>query len=334
LLTGNFDFRPYDRFIHAVRRLFVVNPMATPVDREPLSESRDTGAFSREEQGTVAVVVQDQVDAHKSKEAAQDAFRRGDVEASRVEHAKRSAEKHNTTASEYVKSIVFGGLDGIMTTFAVVTAAAGANESWKLVLVFGFANAFADAFSMGFGEYISGSAELDQAKRERAREEWEVEHNIDGEIEEMVEIYEQKGFPSDDAKLLVSIISKDPKRFVDIMMVEELGIFVDADETWTGPLKQGAVMFTAFVMFGFFPLFAYFGGKGQGLDWVFGLSCGITGLGLLILGGAKGFLTGMSIPITSVKMLISGVISGGVSFGVGVLMSYIVTGEASLGGGG
>jgi VIT1/CCC1 family predicted Fe2+/Mn2+ transporter len=60
------------------------------------------------------------------------------------------------------------------------------------------------------------------------------------------------------------------------------------------------------------------------------LACGITGLGLLILGAAKGFLTGLSIPFTSVKMLFSGAVSGGVSFGIGVLVDYIVNGEVTL----
>jgi VIT1/CCC1 family predicted Fe2+/Mn2+ transporter len=268
---------------------------------------------------------------HKSKEAAQDAFARGDVAASVAVHQQpRAQEKHGGAASEYVKSIVFGGLDGIITTFAIVGAAAGAGQDWKTVLVFGFANAVADAFSMGFGEFISGKAELDQAQFERAREEWEVEHNIQGEIDEMIEIYQEKGFPEEDAKAIVGIISKDPKRFVDIMMVEELGILVDTDDDWRGPLKQGLVMFLSFIFFGIFPLLAYLGGKGKGVDWVFGLACGITGLGLLILGAAKGFLTGLSIPFTSVKMLFSGAVSGGVSFGIGVLVDYIVNGEVTL----
>jgi VIT1/CCC1 family predicted Fe2+/Mn2+ transporter len=266
------------------------------------------------------------------KKNAQAAYARGDVAASIAVHQHaRAPERHKGTASEYVKSIIFGGLDGIITTFAIVAAAAGAGQDWKVVLVFGFANAVADAFSMGFGEFISGKAELDHAHFERAREEWEVEHNIQGEISEMIEIYQEKGFPEEDAKAIVGIISKDPKRFVDIMMVEELGILVDADDNWRGPLKQGLVMFLAFIFFGIFPLLAYLGGKGQGLDWVFGLACGITGLGLLILGASKGRLTGKSIPRTSVTMLFSGAVSGGVSFGIGVLVDYAVNGDVTLG---
>merc|ERR1719333_1105859 len=183
-----------------------------------------------EETAVVVAADEPKTEERKSKSKAQDAFARGDIEASKAEHAKRAPEQHGGAGSDYIKSIVFGGLDGIITTFAVVAAAAGGGQGWETVLVFGFANAVADAWSMAFGEFISGVAEIDHAKTERAREEWEVKHNIQGEIDEMIEIYEEKGFPHDDARALVEIISKDPKRFVDIMMGEELGILVDEDE--------------------------------------------------------------------------------------------------------
>lgn len=54
------------------------------------------------------------------------AFARGDVEASIRAHAQKrqddskSEEGHNTETGEYIKSIVYGGLDGIITTFATV----------------------------------------------------------------------------------------------------------------------------------------------------------------------------------------------------------------------
>ena len=85
-------------------------------------------------------------------------------------------------ASDYIKSIVFGALDGIVTTFAVVSAAQAAGTAFgteggrsNVVLIMGFANLFADGFSMGFGEFISSSAESDHIAAERRREEWEVD---------------------------------------------------------------------------------------------------------------------------------------------------------------
>lgn len=269
----------------------------------------------------------DTTNATKKMASARAAYLNRDVERSIAEHSKPTPEPHGGVGSDYVKSLVFGGLDGIMTTFAIVCSSAGADMTWKTVLVFGFANAIADGWAMGFGEFISGNAAMDYARSEREREEWEVETNIEGERKEMVEIYEKRGYSSEDARTLVSIISKDTKLFVDVMMVEELGILVDLDDKWE-PLKQGLVMFFSFVVFGIFPLVAYMFGHGQGIDHVFYAACAVTGLGLMLLGAAKGLLTSSSVPITALIMLFNGVVSGLVSFGIGQAINTLVEGDA------
>jgi VIT1/CCC1 family predicted Fe2+/Mn2+ transporter len=60
-----------------------------------------------------------------------------------------------------LREFVYGGMDGAVTTFAVVTGAAGANLSSKVILVLGFANVFADGFSMAVGSYLSEKSEQD-----------------------------------------------------------------------------------------------------------------------------------------------------------------------------
>lgn len=57
---------------------------------------------------------------------AQKAFREGDAEYSKEVHQSLAAEEHDSFG-EYVKVMVFGGLDGIITTFAVVASIAGAD---------------------------------------------------------------------------------------------------------------------------------------------------------------------------------------------------------------
>lgn len=54
-----------------------------------------------------------------------------------------------------LREFVYGGMDGAVTTFAVVTGAAGANLSSKIILILGFANVLADGFSMAVGSYLS-----------------------------------------------------------------------------------------------------------------------------------------------------------------------------------
>ena len=60
----------------------------------------------------------------------------------------------------YLGEFVYGAIDGAVTTFAVVAGAAGADLSPTVVLILGFANLFADGFSMAASNYLSTKAKL------------------------------------------------------------------------------------------------------------------------------------------------------------------------------
>ena len=66
--------------------------------------------------------------------------------------------------AKYVKSIVYGGLDGIITTFAIVAGVAGASLSASVILILGFANLIADGISMAAGDYLSTKSEIESHK--------------------------------------------------------------------------------------------------------------------------------------------------------------------------
>lgn len=87
--------------------------------------------------------------------------------------AKAHDETHDSVG-DYVKSMIFGGLDGILTSFAIVAGAAGGRLPVQVVLVLGFSNIFADAFSMGMGEYLSSKAHNEFVLKEKERETWWV----------------------------------------------------------------------------------------------------------------------------------------------------------------
>jgi vacuolar iron transporter family protein len=87
-----------------------------------------------------------------------------------------------------IKSLVFGGLDGIITTYAIICAAVGANFSHKTVIVMATANLIADAISMGVGDALSEKAEMDFVRREWDRESWEMDENPDGEVRERTNV--------------------------------------------------------------------------------------------------------------------------------------------------
>lgn len=60
-----------------------------------------------------------------------------------------------------LREFVYGGMDGAVTTFAVVTGAAGANLGVRVILILGFANVLADGFSMAVGSYLSEKSDQD-----------------------------------------------------------------------------------------------------------------------------------------------------------------------------
>ena len=63
-------------------------------------------------------------------------------------------EKHRS-GGDLIKSAVYGGLDGMITTFSVVMAAAGSGLNPIVVLAMGVANLIGDGLSMGLGDWLS-----------------------------------------------------------------------------------------------------------------------------------------------------------------------------------
>src|SRR3989344_180110 len=109
-------------------------------------------------------------------------------------HDHLSSEHRLSPLSEYLKEIVYGGVDGIVTTFAVVAGFTGAsigdvtNYSIVTVLLFGFANLFADAASMALGNFLSVRAQQDVYKGEKNKELHEIRHNAPIEKAETIAI--------------------------------------------------------------------------------------------------------------------------------------------------
>ncbi|MCJ7694840.1 MAG: VIT1/CCC1 transporter family protein, partial [Anaerolineaceae bacterium] len=161
----------------------------------------------------------------KRLDEARDAYKNKDLSASAAAHkktiiAKSAGEKHGGVGSQYIGSMVYGGLDGIVTTFAVVSGVAGADLGASVILILGMANLFADGFSMAVGAYLSEKSEKEYYEIERSREAWEVENFPEGERAELIEIYKQGGYSDVEAHDLVAIISKDKERWLDTMMVD------------------------------------------------------------------------------------------------------------------
>ena len=92
-----------------------------------------------------------------------------------------------------LRDVVYGGIDGSVTTFAIVAGVAGAGLSPFVIVALGLANVLADGFSMAAGNYSGTKAELDNIRRIRAIEERHIALYPEGERREVREILAQKG---------------------------------------------------------------------------------------------------------------------------------------------
>jgi VIT1/CCC1 family predicted Fe2+/Mn2+ transporter len=189
----------------------------------------------------------------------------------------------------YIGEFVYGGIDGAITTFAVVAGAAGAEAAIHWVLIFGFANLIADGFSMSVGNYFSVKSEHDNYDKHEAIEYWEIEHLRDKEIQEIREIYEAKGFEGALLDQVVEVITSNDKVWVDTMMKEELEMVRD-DKT---PVNTAIATFISFNIIGLIPLLSYvvtiFIEIDNGL--LFPVSCVGTAIALGIVGYMRGWVT-------------------------------------------
>src|SRR4026207_1713394 len=93
----------------------------------------------------------------------------------------------------HLRDFIYGGIDGTVTTFAVVAGVAGADLSATIVIILGFANLIADGFSMAVSNFLATRAEIQERELARSEEELEIRRTPDGEREEIRQIFALKG---------------------------------------------------------------------------------------------------------------------------------------------
>ena len=194
--------------------------------------------------------------------------------------------------ASFLKEIVYGGNDGIVTTFAVVAGFAGAGAEGAAavgtvaVLLFGLANLLADATAMGLGAFLSSRSERDVYMSNRAKELHEIEHNAEFERDETIEILIDRGVSEEDARAFADLYQRNPELMADFMMQYELGM---SDPREDNPAMNGLATFISFIIFGSIPLIPYF--LAEPSMAIFYASVASTAMALIMLGLLRWYVT-------------------------------------------
>lgn len=179
----------------------------------------------------------------------------------------------------YLRDWVYGGIDGAVTTFAVVAGVVGAGLGNEVIVVLGLANLAGDGFSMAAGNWSGTRAEQQELLHLDAMERRHIELDPEGETEEVRQIFRLKGFSGTTLEAVVEHIVSDRERWVSTMLTEEHGLPIQQRSAW----RAAWATFAAFSVCGAVPLLPYLFGAQAG----FGVASASTAAVFLAIGSLK-----------------------------------------------
>jgi VIT1/CCC1 family predicted Fe2+/Mn2+ transporter len=215
----------------------------------------------------------------------------------------------------YLRDWIYGGIDGAVTTFAIVSGVVGAEFSPVVILVLGFANLLADGFSMAASNF-SGT----RAEREEIRQLSEVEHRHiseepDGEREEVRQIYRRKGFEGKDLEKVVDVLTADRDRWIQTMLTEEYGLPLGI----RSPMLAATSTFSAFLVCGVVPILPFLFRSSQAFLW----SAVFTGLVFFAIGAVKSKWSPMSWWKSGIETFGVGAGAAAIAYAIGHLLRNV-----------
>jgi vacuolar iron transporter family protein len=221
----------------------------------------------------------------------------------------------------YLRPVIFGGNDGIVTTFAVVAGFAGAGSGQigtlgaLAVLVFGLANLLADGVSMGLGEFLSSRSEQEVWRDQHKRRARLIEDNPRSEVPRLFGLLRADGFKPEEAQAMAEIMALNPRFAAEFLLARDHGLNQASGES---PRAKGFATFVSFLIFGAVPIVPY--ALAEASTTTFVMSVGATFAALAALGVLRWHTTRESPRRAIGETLLVGGVCALVAFVVGMLV--------------
>jgi VIT1/CCC1 family predicted Fe2+/Mn2+ transporter len=229
--------------------------------------------------------------------------------------------RHRGIGGNALRAAVLGANDGLCSNLSLVMGVAGADLAAHAILVTGLAGLLAGACSMALGEWLSVNTTRESYQRQIATEADELEQIPEEEEEELALIYQAKGLPEDQAKLLAERLIANKGTALDTLVREELGI--DPDELGGSAWGAAGASFALFSIGAIFPVAPYFALAGMPAVMA---SLAASGVALFLIGAGTTIFTGRGVWFSGARQVLVGFAAAGVTYGVGRLIGVAVTG--------
>jgi vacuolar iron transporter family protein len=156
-------------------------------------------------------------------------------------------ENHLVRRIGWLRAAALGANDGILSTSSLIIGVAASSTEQSNILIAGVAGMIAGAMSMAAGEYVSVSSQSDTEKAELQKEKIELELVPKAELEELTQIYVNRGVDENLARTIsIQLMNKDA---LGTHAREELGISeittarpIEAAFTSAGTFAMGAIL--------------------------------------------------------------------------------------------
>ena len=231
--------------------------------------------------------------------------------------------------SIYTRQIIYGGLDGIITTFSIVAASVGANLDYKIVITMGFANLFADAISMGFGEYLSTSLENNLILEEREKKSIEIDENIFDFKEKLINfLVDKKNMHRDHASNIIhSYTSSNDYNKIFLDYATFLENDIQMPQVSCQLIKNGFATFISFILFGCLPLIVFISVCSMNTELyylAFYISIGVTTLTMFFLGFFQAIISYQNPFYNGFIVMINGTIATSCAYAIGYIFENLL----------
>ncbi|MBI2609125.1 MAG: VIT1/CCC1 transporter family protein [Deltaproteobacteria bacterium] len=202
------------------------------------------------------------------------------------EHTHHAIQKRLSEKAQpsYLGDFMLGSIDGLVTTFAVIAGVVGARLQLEVALILGVANLVADGFSMAVSNFFRSKSDQEIIEKARQMEKKHIELIPEGEKEEVRQIFKAKGFEGVTLDNIVKTITSDEKRWIDTMLVEELGLRIENPH----PLKSALATFISFCFVGVIPLLPLLASYFIEIPKIYTVSAVMTFITFYLLGYFKG----------------------------------------------
>jgi VIT1/CCC1 family predicted Fe2+/Mn2+ transporter len=219
-----------------------------------------------------------------------------------------------TRYEKYLGPFVYGGIDGCVTTFAVVAGAVGAGLDSSIIIILGFANLLADGFSMSIGAYLSSKSEVSYFVSQKEMIVKRIKNQQEIEIKKLADFYSEKGYEGTTLKDIVEVITKDSNRWATVILKEQMSLSLPD----RSPVSNGVATYVSFILIGLIPLVIYV------IDYIspinsslFLWSSLLTAAGFIFIGALKSHVTNSHLLRGIAETLLLGAIAALVAFYVG-----------------